>query len=115
MKRNLTASLMLLLTAMVWGFSVVAQVLGADHLPAMTFNGTRFLLGAVCLIPVYLVAEREQDLDKAARRTRHIKTARAALGRADACLLSHPPCSKPARVSSGIPARPALLRDCIPS
>ena len=33
MKRNLTASLMLLLTAMVWGFSVVAQVLGADHLP----------------------------------------------------------------------------------
>ena len=103
MKRNLTASLMLLLTAMVWGFSVVAQVLGADHLPAMTFNGTRFLLGAVCLIPVYLVAEREQDLDKARRWS------------ADACLLSHPPCSKPARVSSGIPARPALLRGCIPS
>lgn len=86
MKRNLTASLMLLLTAMVWGFSVVAQVLGADHLPAMTFNGTRFLLGAVCLIPVYLVAEREQDLDKAARRTRHIKTARAAL--VGGCLLA---------------------------
>ena len=86
MKRNLTASLMLLLTAMVWGFSVVAQVLGADHLPAMTFNGTRFLLGAVCLIPVYLVAEREQDLDKAARRTRHIKTVRAAL--IGGCLLA---------------------------
>ena len=114
MKRNLTASLMLLLTAMVWGFSVVAQVLGADHLPAMTFNGTRFLLGAVCLIPVYLVAEREQDLDKAARRTRHIKTARAAL--VGGCLLAvASACSKPARVSSGIPARPALLRDCIPS
>ncbi len=79
MKRNLTASLMLLLTAVVWGFSVVAQVLGADHLPAMTFNGTRFLLGAVCLIPVYLVAEREHDLDRAARRTRHKKTACAAL------------------------------------
>lgn len=79
MKRNLTATLMLLLTAVVWGFSVVAQVLGADHLPAMTFNGTRFLLGSVCLIPVYLLAERERDLDKAARRARHKRTAVAAL------------------------------------
>lgn len=114
MKRNLTASLMLLLTAMVWGFSVVAQVLGADHLPAMTFNGTRFLLGAVCLIPVYLVAEREQDLDKAARRTRHIKTARAAL--VGGCLLAV--ASALQQTGAGIvrdPARLALLRDCIPS
>lgn len=79
MKRNLTATLMLLLTAVVWGFAVVAQVLGSDHLPAMTFNGTRFLLGSVCLIPVYLLAERERELDKATRRVRHKSTAIAAL------------------------------------
>lgn len=79
MKRNLTASLMLLVTAVVWGFATVAQVLGADHLPALTFNGSRFVLGGLCLIPVCLLMERERDLTPAARREKHKKTAVAAL------------------------------------
>lgn len=79
MKRNLTATLILLVTAVVWGFATVAQVLGADHLPPMTFNGSRFLLGALCLIPVYLIFERESELDRPVRRAKHKKTAVAAL------------------------------------
>lgn len=79
MKRNLTASLMLLLTAVVWGFATVAQVLGADHLPALTFNGSRFVLGGLCLLPVCLLFERERELTPTVRRAKHKKTAIAAL------------------------------------
>ncbi len=51
----------MLLTAIIWGFAFVAQSAGADHLGFFSFNGTRFLLGSVCLIPVVLVFERSRD------------------------------------------------------
>ncbi len=88
MKRNLTASLMLLLTAMVWGFSVVAQVLGADHLPAMTFNGTEVPAGRRMSDPrLPRCRAGSKTWIKAARRTRHIKKLPARRWSADACLL----------------------------
>lgn len=58
-KQNSPKGIVFLVTAaVVWGFAFVAQNIGADSLPASFFNGARFLLGAVSLIPVILIFER---------------------------------------------------------
>lgn len=51
---------MLMLTAMIWGFAFVAQRVGAESLGALSFNGIRFALGALSLIPVVLIFEKEK-------------------------------------------------------
>lgn len=79
MKSKFTATVMLFATAIIWGFSFVAQVLGSDYVGAFTFNGIRFLLGAVSLIPVYSLLETERELTSADRRARHKRTALRAL------------------------------------
>lgn len=45
---------MLLLTAFIWGSAFVAQSSGADLLPAFTFNGFRYALAVIALIPVII-------------------------------------------------------------
>lgn len=62
MKNSLRATLMLLTTAIIWGFAFVAQVLGGDCVGAFTFNGCRFLMGGIGLIPVYLLFEKKTEL-----------------------------------------------------
>lgn len=66
---------MLFPTAIIWGFAFVAQVLGSDHVGAFTFNGIRFLLGALSLLPVCLLMERDRDLSPEWRRHRRRHTA----------------------------------------
>lgn len=46
------SDLLLLLTSIVWGFAFVAQKVGMDHVGPFTFNGVRFALGALVLIPL---------------------------------------------------------------
>ena len=58
--RQIRATFLLLLTAVIWGLAFVAQEVGAEYLGTFSFNGIRFLLGAVSLIPVILLFEREQ-------------------------------------------------------
>ena len=53
-----TATLLLLITAMVWGMGFVAQDVAADALGPFSFNGTRMLLAAVALLPVVAVMDR---------------------------------------------------------
>jgi drug/metabolite transporter (DMT)-like permease len=60
MKISFKATAMLFATAMIWGFAFVAQVLGGDHLGSFTFNALRWLLGGLCLIPVYLLFEKKK-------------------------------------------------------
>ena len=48
----------LFLTAFIWGLAFVAQRLGADTMGPFTFNGIRFLVGAVSLIPIIYILER---------------------------------------------------------
>jgi len=43
---------MLLLTAAIWGSAFVAQRVGMEHVGPLTFNGIRFALGALVLLPV---------------------------------------------------------------
>ena len=46
------ANLILLITALIWGFGFVAQRMGMDHLGPYAFNVCRFLVGALSLLPL---------------------------------------------------------------
>ena len=45
-------SLLLLLTATIWGVAFVAQSVSMDYIGAFTFNAIRNLIGAATLLPV---------------------------------------------------------------
>jgi len=47
-----------MLTAMIWGLAFVAQRVGMEHVGPFTFNGIRFAIGSLSLIPVMMVAGR---------------------------------------------------------
>jgi drug/metabolite transporter (DMT)-like permease len=51
---TLKANLLLLLAAAIWGFAFVAQRIGMDHVGPYTFNGIRFALGSLSLLPLIL-------------------------------------------------------------
>lgn len=50
-KLKIRHSLLLLLTASIWGVAFVAQSVGMDYVGPLTFNCVRSLLGGVVLIP----------------------------------------------------------------
>ena len=54
------ANLLLLLTAAIWGFGFVAQVLGMNYLEPFAFIGARFVLGALSLLPVIWYLQRQE-------------------------------------------------------
>ena len=58
MTPRLRGNLLLLLTAAIWGLAFVSQRMGADHMGAFAFNGARFALGAVSLLPVIVVFDQ---------------------------------------------------------
>lgn len=60
MIEKIKSTSLLFLTAIIWGFAFVAQRVGAEFVGAFTFNGIRFLLGSLSLIPVILIFEREK-------------------------------------------------------
>ena len=62
MKTKIKSTILLFLTAIIWGFAFVAQRVGAEFVGAFTFNGIRFFLGFLSLIPVILIFEREKTL-----------------------------------------------------
>lgn len=51
---TLRQSLLLFLTALIWGCSFVAQAVGMDHVGPFTFTASRTLLGALFLTPFVL-------------------------------------------------------------
>ena len=57
-------SLLLLLTAFIWGVAFVAQSVGGDQVGCFTFNGVRSILGAVVLLPViaFLDHQKKKEL-----------------------------------------------------
>ena len=61
-KGSLKSSLFLLLAAFIWGVAFVAQSVGMDYMGPFSFNGARFILGALVLLP--LVAIRRQKAIK---------------------------------------------------
>ena len=59
----MTADLLLLLTAAIWGFAFVAQRLGNLYMGPFTFNTIRFSLGALALMPL-LLWQRHKGIDR---------------------------------------------------
>lgn len=49
------SNLLLLLTAVIWGFAFVAQRAGMEFLGPFTFNAARFLLGSLSLVPLLII------------------------------------------------------------
>ncbi len=52
------SNILLLITAMLWGFAFVAQRSGMDYVGPFTFNAVRFTLGGISLIPLLLINKR---------------------------------------------------------
>ncbi len=69
--KELRSSILLLLTAAIWGFAFVAQRIGMDYLGPFTFNAIRFALGSISLIPViYFLGngKKNREQDKISRK-----------------------------------------------
>ena len=64
MNTKIKSMMILFLASIVWGFAFVAQRLGGN-IGTYTFNALRFALGAVSLIPVIKVFEKDADKQKA--------------------------------------------------
>ena len=58
---QLQANLILLLTALIWGFGFVAQRMGMDHLGPYSFNVCRFLVGALSLLPLLFFLRKKES------------------------------------------------------
>ena len=65
-RRTLRADLLLLATAAIWGFAFVAQRVGMQHVGPFTFNGVRFALGGLSLLPLVWLESR--TFDRSSRR-----------------------------------------------
>lgn len=67
MKKKFASASLCLLTAIIWGFAFSAQEIASrssDLIDAFFFNGIRFAIGSISLIPVILLFEREKNIDK---------------------------------------------------
>ncbi len=58
--RHLKSNILLLLTALIWGFSFVTQTVGLRLLGPFTLNTLRFLLGAISLLPILYYFRRKR-------------------------------------------------------
>jgi drug/metabolite transporter (DMT)-like permease len=58
----LKSDFILLVVAAIWGLAFVAQRIGMDHVGPFTFNGVRFVLGGLSLVPfVFFPRNRIKD------------------------------------------------------
>lgn len=60
---ELRSNILLLLTAAIWGFAFVAQKVGAMYVGGFTFNGIRFALGSISLIPLLLYFSKKEKAE----------------------------------------------------
>ena len=54
-KKALRADILLLITAAIWGFGFVAQRSGMEYVGPFAFNGIRFILGSISLLPLIFI------------------------------------------------------------
>lgn len=57
-KHALRADLLMLLTAIIWGSTFIAQRLGMDSIGPFLYTGLRFILASIVLLPIILLLER---------------------------------------------------------
>ncbi len=65
MSKKAKANSLLLLTAFIWGSAFVGQSLGMDHLGPFAFNGLRFILASIVLLPViHFLSKRKSQREE---------------------------------------------------
>ena len=85
MKDKTKGSLALLLTAMLWGTGFIAQKLGNEAMPPMTFNAVRMLMASAVLTPLMMPGLRRSGYFDVSRhpaetvRERYRKSLKAGL------------------------------------
>lgn len=68
MRAETRSHVFLLGCSLIWGFTFVAQRLGAEHLGAFAFNAARGYLGVVALLPLIRLLDARVALGRAERR-----------------------------------------------
>ncbi|WP_372681367.1 DMT family transporter [Desulfosarcina sp.] len=71
-RQHLKSDLLFLLSAVIWGFAFVAQRMGMDHVGPFTFNGIRFFLGAMVLVPFIYHNRKKQPTTSGQIRNRRL-------------------------------------------
>jgi len=71
-KINKSTSL-LIIAAIIWGFAFVAQRAGMEHIGPYAFNGIRFALGALTLLPFSLILKTNSSIQHV-YKSKHLKT-----------------------------------------
>ena len=72
--QRIKGSLILILTAIVWGSGFVAQSAGMEYIGANTFNGIRMLIGSVVLLPIALRKPKNQAVSSSANNKLLLKS-----------------------------------------
>ena len=83
MSKKLKGDLMLVLTAMVWGGSFVAQKSGMELIGPFAFNGIRTIIGGIVLIPLIMVLDRMKSKKQASAPAVKTDAADSVLSEAD--------------------------------
>lgn len=69
MKKKLISSVLLLLSAMIWGLAFVAQVEGTQNIGTLTYTAMRFLLGSAVLVPLMFIFSVKQSDGKKIKKS----------------------------------------------
>ena len=70
--QKLRNSLLLFITAAIWGMAFVSQQAGMDYMGPLTFTGSRNIIGSLVLIPIILIIRGR--VSKAERKPLPVKT-----------------------------------------
>lgn len=62
-RQKLIGNLMLILAAFIWGIAFSAQTAGMDYLGPFSFNGIRFIIGGIVLIPVIFLMKKHSSVN----------------------------------------------------
>lgn len=73
-KKVIRNSILLVITAAIWGFAFVAQSVGGDAVGPFAFNFARFLIGSVVLLPVIAIRSAIGKDDRKPRNAKERKT-----------------------------------------
>ena len=72
--QTLKSDVLLLLTATIWGFAFVAQRAGMAYVGPFLFNGVRFALGSLVLVPLILRNRKNQNYTEDHSKEASVKT-----------------------------------------
>lgn len=60
-RRAYRADILMVITAMIWGSTFVAQSMGMDHIGPFLYTGLRFFLGCLVVLPLVLLARPQAE------------------------------------------------------